>query len=152
MKDFDLYIKFLKECGQFESITELNCRKVESLRDRIRYTDTTIKGFNKNPLKFIIYFLNYFDYRYQMYLVTKQNKVIGCFALRNKGKKNVYLYDFTVLPIYRGKGYSREILNIIYNLVNDYGKNKLSLYLRRNNSIAYNLYISEGFKKVKSQK
>ena len=41
---------------------------------------------------------------------------------------------------------------MIYNLSMIYGKNKLSLYLRKNNNIARSLYVSEGFEKYKKQK
>lgn len=149
MKELELYSKKLN--NQKENV-EVTCKMIYSVKDKINYTRTFIKGFNKKKYKFLLYYLNCLDSHYDMYLIMLKEEIIGCFALRAKGKKTFYLYDFTILPKYRGKGYSRQALQMIYNLSMIYGKNKLSLYLRKNNNIARSLYISEGFEKYKKQK
>lgn len=150
MKELDLYTK--KLLNEKTDGIEISCRPVESIRDKIDYTNVFIKGFNKKRYKFLVYYMNCLDSHYTMYLITLGEKIIGCFALRAKGKKTFYLYDFTILPEYRGQGYSRQALRMIYTLSLMFGKKRLSLYLRKNNSVAFNLYVSEGFEKYKKQK
>ena len=82
-----------------------------------------------------------------MYLILKNNKVVGCFALRPKGKGVIYLYDFTILKEYRGNGEGRKALRLVYKEVLDLGKPKLHLYLKKGNDIALKLYQSDGFVK-----
>lgn len=115
------------------------------IKDFLKYTRTFIKGFNKPRHFFFSYLLNCYDSHYQMYLIKQDDNVIGCFALRDKGSKTVYLYDFTILQEYRGKGYSRKVLNQIYGMCLERNKLKLSLYVKKSNEVAFELYKSEGF-------
>ena len=144
MKGSKLLVKYLsyKDIKLVENITLILCK---TRKDYVRYTRTFMAGFDKPRNKFFMYFLNCFDRKYQMFLVKKESDVIGCFALRIKGPKTIYLYDFTVLSQYRGKGYSRDIINLIYELALKRNKNKLCLYVRKTNDTALSLYKSEGF-------
>jgi ribosomal protein S18 acetylase RimI-like enzyme len=93
--------------------------------------------------------LNCYGYKEDLYLCYKNNKIIGCFTLRRKSRRMMCLYDFAVLPEYRGLGYSRKILKHIYTLCKADEKKKLCLYLKENNVIARKLYFSEGFQVLK---
>ena len=144
MKDSKLLVKYLdnKDIKVIENITLILCK---TRKDYVEYTKTFMNGFGKPRNKFFVYFLNCFDRKYQMFLVQKDNDVIGCFALGAKGPKTIYLYDFTVLSQYRGKGYSRDIMNLVYQLALKKNKKKLCLYVRKTNDTALSLYRSEGF-------
>ena len=135
---------------KLKNIEIVNNKDIETysccnIKDFVKYTRTFIKGFNKPRYLFFSYFLNCYDRHYQMYLIKQEGNIVGCFALRNKGPKTVYLYDFTILSEYRGKGYSRRVLNLIYGLCIERNKLKLSLYVKKSNEVALELYKSEGF-------
>lgn len=147
MKDLDLYVKFLSNNELKEEYAEISCKPLITVKDKFIYTKVFIRGFKKSYWKFPIFYMNCFDSHYDMYLITLNDKIIGCFALRFKGHKSVYLYDFTILDKYRGKGYSKMVLQMIYNISLERGKRKLYLYLRKKNEIALRLYESEGFVK-----
>lgn len=136
-----------------EAITsDLRYKQISSNKERLKYVKTFIKGFNKERRTFFLYYLNTFDSHYNMYLIFKGNQVIGCFALRPKGKGVIYLYDFTILEEYRGKGVGKQAIKLVYKESLEMGKHKLLLYLRKGNDVAFNLYTSEGFEKYRKKK
>ena len=144
MAESKLFIKYLdiEDTRKVDNIDFIICR---NRKEYIKYTKAFMEGFHKPRRRFFAYFFNCFDRKYEMFLVKKEGKIVGCFALRLKGPKTVYLYDFTVLPNYRGCGLSRDVLNMVYNIVLKKNKNKLCLYVKKTNHIALNLYKSEGF-------
>lgn len=147
-----LYKKKLTEEDIEDVSSCLTCKQISSNEERLKYVKTFIKGFNKERRTFFLYYLNTFDSQYNMYLILKDTQVIGCFALRPKGKGVVYLYDFTILEEYRGKGVGKQAIKLVYKEALEMGKNKLWLYLRKGNDVALNLYKSEGFVKFSKKK
>ena len=147
-----LYKKKLVEEDSLNIDSNLMYKEISSNKERLKYVKTFISGFNKERRTFFLYYLNTFDSQYKMYLILKDNQVIGCFALRPKGKGVVYLYDFTILKEYRGNGIGREALKLVYKESLELGKSKLHLYLKKGNDIALNLYLSEGFIKYSNKK
>lgn len=152
MSQLILYKKNLTEEDIDNITSDLTYKQISSNKERLKYVKTFIKGFNKEKRTFFLYYLNTFDSQYNMYLIFKGNQVIGCFALRPKGKGVVYLYDFTILEEYRGKGVGKQAIKLVYKEALEMGKNKLWLYLRKGNDVALNLYKSEGFVKFSKKK
>ena len=148
----ELLVKYLENDLVELKNNEIYLDSCETIKDKIIYAKTFIHGFGKSNSKFIIAFLNCFDDKDILYLTKKPHQMIGCFTLRIKGKKSIYLYDFTILKEYRGNGYSRQVLNLIYHISLEWDKNKLFLYLKKNNERGRNLYFSEGFVKYKYKK
>jgi ribosomal protein S18 acetylase RimI-like enzyme len=60
---------------------------------------------------------------------------------------NGFLYDFEVFPKFRGKGYSKEMLQFFINKYH-----AKSLFVNHDNTIAINLYKKFGFKVTKKFK
>lgn len=147
-----LYKKKLTEEDIEDVSSCLTYKQISSNKERLKYVKTFIKGFNKERRTFFLYYLNTFDSQYNMYLILKDTQVIGCFALRPKGKGVVYLYDFTILEEYRGKGVGKQAIKLVYKEALEMGKNKLWLYLRKGNDVALNLYKSEDFVKFSKKK
>jgi ribosomal protein S18 acetylase RimI-like enzyme len=147
-----LYKKKLVKEDISDIDSDLTYKEISSNKDRLKYVKTFISGFNKERRTFFLYYLNSFDSQYKMYLIQQGNQVIGCFALRPKGKGVVYLYDFTILKQYRGNGIGRKALKLVYKESFELNKLKLHLYLKKGNDIALNLYLSEGFIKYSNKK
>lgn len=143
MKNMTLWIKRLKGIEKEE--TNIQLQLCENWLDKWRYTKVFVKSFNKPFINYLIVFLNCFGYNEDLYIAYLENEIIGCFTLRPQSRRIMYLYDFAILPKYRGKGISHQLLNIIYNICLNDNKKKLCLYLKKGNYIAFNLYIKEGF-------
>ena len=68
------------------------------------------------------------------------NKHIGEGSVCGVKDNNAFLYDFEVYPEFRGKGYSKEMLQF---MINKYDLKQL--YVAQDNTVAINLYKKFGF-------
>jgi len=144
MEKMDLLIKRISP--DFDDVEKnISLKLCNNFIDKWRYTKVFVKSFNKPFISYLIVFMNCYGYKEDLYLAYLDSKLIGCFTLRSKSRRMMYLYDFALLPLYRGKGYSRDLLQCIYRICELENKKKLCLYLKRNNYVAKNLYFSEGF-------
>lgn len=100
----------------------------------------------------------YFKYRIvhngkgYKYFICLNKEIIGCFTLEVVQNKYLFLYDFALLSKYRGNGYSKKILKMIYREVRILHFRNLYLTVRDGNNIALNLYRKEGFQEIKELK
>ena len=58
------------------------------------------------------------------------------------------IYGFAVLPEYQGQGFGREILNRAIRLLSQEGWTRIGLEVDTENTRAYNLYASTGFRRT----
>jgi GNAT superfamily N-acetyltransferase len=78
------------------------------------------------------------------YIAEKDSKVIGKIRLDFNGN-TVGIYGFGVIPEFRGKGYGREILNLILDKAEVMNPECVYLEVASENKNALNLYKSCGF-------
>ena len=142
-------IKLIKRLysAKVEDINDIQFMLCTNIFDKFRYSKVFIKGFNKSRRTFIIALLNCYGFEKEdLYLIYNQNKIIGCLTLREIDRRTMTLYDFTILPKYRGQNFSKKAFHKVYNICLDEGKKRLTLDVKKNNIIGYNLYMQEGFR------
>lgn len=57
----------------------------------------------------------------------------------------ISIFGFGIDEKFRGKGYGKQILNLIINKLISEGKRNITLEVDSNNEIAFNLYKKTGF-------
>lgn len=97
-----------------------------------------------------VYSIRVLDYIFDT-LIRKKNfiyyfsdNLIGICGIKFRGKK-AFLFDFGIMPEYRGKGLSRLCLLKIIEQLKREGIEELELKVRIENYKALNLYTSLGF-------
>ncbi len=87
---------------------------------------------------------------YKYYFVCLENKKIGFLAYRID-EKILYLSKFYLEKHYRGKGYSRNMLDFVKDIAIGSGAERIRLNVNRNNDAVY-AYESLGFRRSGTQK
>ena len=96
-----------------------------------KLTTKTVRRDNPNDFSPFGYKVDFYD----------GDKQIGEGSVCGIKDDNAFLYDFEVYPEFRGKGYSKEMLQY---LIDQYDLKQL--YVDQDNTIAINLYKKYGFK------
>lgn len=122
----------------------LSFYKCKTFSDLCSFVRVYMLGFNLRKYKYILYLLNNINFKYENYIVYKDNNVVGCFSLYFD-EDFVCLYDFAILNEYRGKGLGNDCLIQIINKVYDKGYNELYLFVSEKNITAINLYKKHNF-------
>ena len=94
-------------------------------------TTKTVRRDNPNDFSPFGYKVDFYD----------GSKHIGEGSVCGVNDDNAFLYDFEVYPEFRGKGYSKEMLQY---MIDQYDLKQL--YVDRDNAVAINLYKKYGFK------
>lgn len=77
-----------------------------------------------------------------------ENKRVGMFwfAIKsNAGKDYAYIYDLSLEPDTRGKGYGKELMTLIESEVKSKNLTSIGLHVFGHNSAARKLYLNSGF-------
>lgn len=109
------------------------------LKNKISYVLTFLKGFKKPKYLFLVYLIECFS-KDMIFLIKYKNDIIGCFTLRKDTSENLFLYDFVILPKYRGAGLGKGSLSKILDLCKNMCYIYLSLYVEKDNLVAKHLY------------
>ncbi len=112
-----------------------------------------IKLNSDNPLydKAKKYELEYFDSEFvsfnnaYTYLLIDDNEIVGSINIQLIDTNQAEILNFYINKEYRGFGYSKVILNILFKKLKKINVNELYLEVKSNNYIAINLYKSCGF-------
>ena len=59
--------------------------------------------------------------------------------------KTAYITHIAISPLYRGRGYGKQLLEYTLQLAKTNGFDQLNLEVAKNNTPAQNLYLSHGF-------
>lgn len=96
--------------------------------------NTKLQGTNKDDNKILVYCVD--------------NKPIGMVAYYDDSYYRGQLRFIVVDKEYRGKGYSKELMNYALNDMKKRGLSKVRLLTRTNNDPARKLYLKLGFKEL----
>lgn len=146
----DMLVCFLSEDTVKEN-SNIVFQRCYSLKDKIRYVLTFLRGFKKPKILFLGYLMECFS-KDMIFLIRCKNDIIGCFTLRKDTLENLFLYDFTILSKYRGMGFGKDSLSQILSTCKNMGYTYLSLYVNKDNLVAKHLYFMfhfVDFEKVK---
>lgn len=81
----------------------------------------------------------------QQYCAFLGEKMVGiCNA--NLKDKNISIYGISISPEFRGNGYGRDMLNLLLERLIPYDNKEIILEVSSTNQVAYNLYITSGFR------
>ena len=91
-------------------------------------------------------------YHSDFYVLYNNGTVVGCILVRTKlskaCKKESWIYDVFILPDYRGKGYSKVMMQMAFEKCK---YPTMYLYVRKDNHVAINLYKRIGMYEVEAQ-
>ena len=79
--------------------------------------------------------------------VDRDNLIVayaGCWVLANEG----HITNVAVDPDYQGQGLGRRLMNELTSRVKALGVDSMTLEVRPSNTVAINLYTSQGFRRV----
>ncbi len=84
------------------------------------------------------------------FLLLQKEEIIGCIVVRRKIDKRTlksgyWLYDVLIKSEYRGLGYGKKMMLLIFDYLREKQVKTVRLVVSKNNSIAFNLYTSMGF-------
>lgn len=98
-----------------------------------------------------------YPYAHGYYFIDKQGNNVGsCWYMDNGGDEKLYrirehdsfIFRVQVNEAYQGKGYSKQILHLIFEILKEKGYKKTCLACAVKNSIANSLYNSIGMNKI----
>lgn len=110
----------------------------------------SIKDLNRYTNKGKYYLLSLLGIYYSDYYILENNHTpVGCILIRKKMSlkypKASWIYDVFIMPEYRGKGYSKELMRLAFDKCT---YPQVYLYVHKDNTTALRLYERMGFYEV----
>jgi len=147
------YVKDLLSCVDTDYGNSFYCCK--TIKDYIIYTSIFIDCFEKNLKKkkiiskfrwllYIVYFCSNLTSSFDLFLIQRDDKNIGCFCL-DYFENSACLYDFCLVDEYRGKGLGSYYLDGILKKLYEEGLADVFLQVDEDNTVALSLYLKKGF-------
>lgn len=123
--------------------------KIKILEAKVEHLEVMIKlaqcTFNKSHEESKIMINNAFEAKNRkQYIIKLEGNIIGMAGVSFEDEDG-YIFGVGISPDYRGKGYSRILLNEIIKDIYINHTKSIVLEVDSNNSIAFNLYTKSGF-------
>lgn len=134
-----------KEREEYKGSISLRKAGPEDVEDLAMITATSfghsMEGTKRNILR------NIENPHVQYYLGQRGDEAVGCLNL-DEGEKEFGIYAFAVLLPYRGRGFGRQMLELVIKEVRAVSEKGIALEVETGNDIAIGLYRSCGFRET----
>lgn len=92
-------------------------------------------------------FQSCFDGGYHCYVGCVDNSVVG-FGILSVAAREAHLQNIAISPDWQGAGFGRNILEALIDQANELGARAMLLEVSVENSVAFGLYLSKGFREI----